>query len=157
MWGRLRRELELELAEMRDLLAVRAEIDTDGPDGSMRPVDTFATGALLHSFYNGVENLLKRIEVATAGTVPRGEHWHTELLALAGTETPSRPAVVSAVLMPQLRRYLEFRHAFQHVYAHRLVGARMLYLLRDLPEVARALETEIRDFLARLEAWSPPE
>ena len=156
MWDRLRRELDIELAELSDLLAVLPDLPP--ADRSARPTraGTLAVAAVLHSFYNGAENLLKRIHVATEGSAPIGERWHTQLLDRAAGDTGNRPRVLSDSLIARLDGYLRFRHAFRHLYAQHLNWGRMVDLLRDLPAVVEELDTEIRDFLGRLEVWSPP-
>lgn len=156
MWDRLRRELELELAELSDLLTTAAELPT--ADRSARPtrVEVMAAGAVLHSFYNGAENLLKRIHVATEGSPPTGERWHTNLLDRAAHDTAHRPRVLTDALIARLDAYLRFRHAFRHLYAQHLEWGRMVDLLRDLPSVVEALRAEVSDFLSRLEGWSTP-
>jgi len=156
VWGRLSRELALELAELSDLLATVAELPP--ADGSVRPsrVEILAAGAILHSFYNGAENLLRRIEIATHASVPRGEHWHTQLLDRAAHDTVYRPRVLSDSLHTRLDGYLRFRHAFRHLYAQHLDWGRMGELIGDLPAVLESLEVAIRDFLVRLDAWPAP-
>ena len=38
---------------------------------------------LLHNFYNGTENIIKRILIEKGVTIPQGSSWHKELLNLA--------------------------------------------------------------------------
>jgi hypothetical protein len=39
-----------------------------------------ALAAMLHSFYNGVENIFKRIAAECYDRPPQGQAWHRELL-----------------------------------------------------------------------------
>lgn len=132
--------------------------DLPSPEGPAQPtrVETMAAGALLHAFYNGIENLLKRIEVSTGGSLPAGDHWHSQLLDQSGDDTSSRPRVLAGSLIGRLDGYLRFRHAFRHLYAQQLEWRPMAVLLRDLPSVVDDVRAQIGDFLSRLDAWTAP-
>ena len=60
------------------------------------PRDTVVVlGSVLHSFYNGAENAVKRIILATDKKLPGGDSSHAALLKQASSETSSRPKVIS--------------------------------------------------------------
>ena len=46
----------------------------------MGDIELSALAAMLHSFYNGIENILKRIALELDDPMPGGESWHKELL-----------------------------------------------------------------------------
>ena len=54
-------------------------------------------GAFLHNFYNGIENVLKRIAEEIDQSVPSGSEWHRALLRrMAKGVEGLRPAVLKA-------------------------------------------------------------
>lgn len=82
-----------------------------------------ALGAVLHSFYSGVESIMKRI-ARDAGCLPRGE-------SLAG-----RPAVFDDPLYARLKPYLGFRHVFRTHYGFFIEWELMAPLVADYPTVS---------------------
>lgn len=63
MWPELREEVELELAMIREHLATFAPALERCRQRAPDPIETAALGAMLHGFYNGVENIFKRVTV----------------------------------------------------------------------------------------------
>lgn len=43
------------------------------------PIERSALAAMLHAFYTGVENILKRIALGINGRLPEGEFWHLDM------------------------------------------------------------------------------
>ena len=68
---------------------------------------------MLHSFYNGVENIFKRIALELDGQLPNSRTWHRDLLNAMARPGPSRRAVISEELRDHLNEYLNFRHVFR--------------------------------------------
>ena len=84
--------------------------------------------ALLHNFYNGVENILKQVCQAKAISIPAGASWHRNLLMTAGREN-----IISKNLVAELSGFLAFRHFFSHSYPLDLIPARMEPLVQKAP------------------------
>ena len=78
--------------------------------------DLNAIGSILHSFYNGLENIFKLIHKAADGKPLTSTTWHSELLYSMFEETKSRKAVLQKELTEPLKDYLGFRHVFRHSY-----------------------------------------
>jgi len=89
----------LELAQLERLLTdfapLRQKVKSTPPD----LVETAALAGLLHSFYNGIENIFKRIAVHLDQARPRGELWHRELLTGMAQPNAQRTAVISRELL----------------------------------------------------------
>jgi hypothetical protein len=61
---------------------------------------------LLHSFYDGLENIFARIARKIDGAIPTGKSWHQDLLAQMQRETANRKIiVVSAATAKDLQKY----------------------------------------------------
>jgi len=110
-----------------------------------------ALATVLHSFYNGVENILKRIAVALDGGAPSGVFWHSELVERMTALSPSRPSVLSSDLSESLQEYLDFRHVFRHAYTFELRWSKMRHLVLQCEDVLNRFESELDIFFAELE------
>lgn len=110
----------------------------DRPLSTLSALELAGVAALLHNFYNGVENVLKQVAQAQSFSVARGDSWHRDLLLdVAGRR------IISDGLVESLKQYLAFRHFFSHAYALNLFPERMEPLVRDAKSTFRRFEREI--------------
>jgi len=57
-------------------------------------IELSALAAMLHSLYNGVENIFKRTIVELGDPLPSGESWHKDLLnGMAGATGNRKPTI----------------------------------------------------------------
>ncbi len=97
--------------------------------------------ALIHSFYNGVENILKQAVLEKGKVLPRGETWHRDLVELAASE-----GIISKKVHEGLKQYLAFRHFFSHAYAFELDPERLVPLVEAAPLLFESLQNDIEKF-----------
>jgi hypothetical protein len=147
VWPELREEIELELAQLHQLLAqfkpLLERVRNTPPDD----VEIIALAGILHAFYTGVENICKRIAVHLDGGPPRGEFWHRELLNAMIHPGRSRPEVISTEMYRRLKDYLDFRHVFRQAYSFELQWDKMEPLVLNCEQVLLDLEAELQTFL----------
>lgn len=101
-------------------------------------VELMAASSLLHSFYNGIENILVVIAKECDGTVPHGVKWHKALL-LQMRENGKRGEILSGETIEKMNEYLLFRHS----YSFRLNWDDMKVLVIDLLKVWAAVKKDI--------------
>lgn len=147
MWDKLRKQVATELEQLGHLLETHQALLNRSSDTDPSAVELMALAAVLHSFYNGVENILKRIAIEIDGTMPTGEVWHRDLLDAAMRPSAARPQAVSAELGARLVEYLHFRHFFRHAYTFNLSWERMQALVSGCEATFRQLEAELQTFL----------
>jgi hypothetical protein len=109
-------------------------------------VEIAALGSVLHSFYNGLENIFSVIAKEVDTTLPQGFSWHKDLLIQISTQTPSRNAVISEAAKEKLVNYLGFRHFYRHSYSFFLDWNELKPLIVNLNSVW----IEIRESLAKI-------
>jgi hypothetical protein len=83
-------------------------------------VEMTALASVLHSFYNGVENIFLLIAKKADKNIPSGLKWHNELLRQMTVKTENRNEVIDESLFEILKEYLLFRHFIRHSYKWRL-------------------------------------
>ena len=161
-----------------ELLALKAEIESDLDDLAtvVREIremvaalpsqeepsrkDKAAFGAFVHSFYNGMENVLKRLAQEVDHSVPSGEGWHRALLRRMTIEVSGvRPAVLRPETAAALEPYLGFRHFFRHSYTFEIDWEKLRPLVGRVEGVFKEFKEDVGAFLAdqlhRAEAEKP--
>lgn len=93
---------------------------------------------ILHSFYNGIENILKQIVVGRGLVLPKGPAWHRDLLVLASEQQLFPDDVID-----DLKQYMAFRHYFAHAYVLDVDPQRMEPLVCKLPSLFRKIKTTL--------------
>lgn len=150
MWDELAEEIELELTQLRELFKSFCEPMTKTQTCDPEYIELVALAGFLHSFYSGVENILKRIVIRVDGRLPSREMWHKELLTWSATPTNHRSQILSTELATGLRGFLNFRHVFRQAYTFELSWAKMEPLIERANPTLTRFEAEIRDFLQKL-------
>lgn len=115
--------------------------------------DFFEIGSLamlLHSFYNGLENIFSRIARKIDKNLPDGKEWHKELLDLMTKRTEKRGHVVlSDRTHEELKEYLGFRHFSRHGYAFDLSRDLMKDLVLMSDDIKGRAIAEIKLFIGK--------
>ena len=138
------------MAEQREMIEAEIEQVTnlilELPDAKslnrLSRLELAGVAALVHNFYNGIENILKQTAISQSLNIPSGDSWHRDMLKLVCAE-----GIISESTSIELRRYLAFRHFFSHGYAFELDEKRLAPLVRDIPKVFTSLKSEISKFI----------
>jgi hypothetical protein len=138
----------LERAQLRRLLGEHRPLLERISRTPPSPVELCALATMLHCFYNGIENILKRAACELDQKVPEGPNWHSNLLDQMSQASGVRPALVSETLRNRLDEYLGFRHVFRHAYTFDLEWERMADLVLHAEQTLTQLEAELDRFLA---------
>jgi len=80
------------------------------------------------------------------GEVPKGQRWHTDLLAQMTTPLKEvRPKVISEKTKEDLKKLLAFRHLIRNIYTFQLDDELVLNLANKLSLISRKLVEELKD------------
>jgi hypothetical protein len=145
-------DINSELGKIENLLTryepLLLKIKSQEPDF----IEINALAMLLHSFYNGLENIFKRIAGKIDGQMPSGERSHVELLEqMAHPSNHRKDKLLSDETYKDLKKYLGFRHFSRHAYSFDLKRDLMKDLILRIDEIIKRSITEIRTFIEKLD------
>jgi len=120
-----------------DLLSV---VKTEGANYSTPELAAIAT--FIHNFYNGIENILKRIMSFKQVGIKDSPTWHKDLL-----KESSGMGVISSDLYNTLSIYLSFRHFFVHAYSFTLRWEELEPLVAGVGKTLEEFKSSIYDYI----------
>ena len=149
MWDKVAKQVAFERQHLHRLLRTSDTLVRKCATTPPEDVEVWALGGMLHSFYNGIENIFKRIADGLDGQLPSSEFWHRSLLDVMSKPGKERPAVISPVMVDRLDSYLDFRHFFRHSYTFSLRWDGMKDLVLECEPTLEMLEEELNRFFAK--------
>ena len=147
-------QVQYETEQIGRLFEVYADLLAHSKQETPNLVEIAALASVLHSFYNGLENIFLVIAKGLDGAAPTGSGWHRDLLARMAQATPKRSPVISPETGEALTGYMLFRHFYRHSYSFFLEWTKMRDLVTALEDVWKQTRQE---FLAFLESLGPKE
>ena len=152
MWGKLLEQVGIEFVQLEHWLETHCALAKKSLELHPEPVELSALAAMLHPFYNGAENILKRLAMEIEGGAPSGEFWHRDLLDVATKPGFPRPPVISAEWGERLGQYRCFRHLFRHACTFDLRWESRRSLGRDSESIFLRFKADIQAFFAVTES-----
>ena len=148
----LREEVAIELDAMElvveELLALQQDVVERG--ATVR--EKTAAAAFLAQFYNGLENILKRISRFHQVPLPTGETWHVELFQrFTPPSYPELPPLFDTTLATTLAPYRRFRHVAFHSYGFQLDWERMAAGIEQIEDVFTQIKRSLFTYLASID------
>jgi hypothetical protein len=110
-------------------------------------IEMSAAAMVLHSFYNGIENILVLIFKHYDGQLPNSNKWHMELLEKSFLADENRKQIFPIELQKSLEEYLRFRHFVRHSYGFQLEWERMEDLIKEMEIFWKTLKENINIFM----------
>jgi hypothetical protein len=135
--------LESEFSKIKKMLKLPAD--------KISYYDRGAVGYILHSFYNGCENIFRSIALFFENDLGP-QSWHKDLLKRMNLEIPGiRPQLVDDELYRLFDDFRGFRHKFRHLYSFELDWERECLVARKFPLTIKKFREQVNDFLKKLE------
>jgi hypothetical protein len=147
----LREEISIELENIIKTLEELSALqrDTEGREPTIR--EKTAAAAFLAQFYNGIENILKRISHYHAVPLPAGDTWHIELFKrFCDLPYPPLPSLFDSSLASDMAPYRKFRHVVHHGYGFQLEWERMVEGIDNVDHVYRRFKIKLEGYLNSL-------
>jgi hypothetical protein len=110
-------------------------------------VEKCGIALILHSFYNGIENILSLIIKNKDLVLPNGIKWHKELFVKAFEKTENRSQIFMEEARVGLNDYLQFRHFVRHSYGFQLKWEKMKNMFFDMDMIWKNIKMDINIFI----------
>lgn len=110
-------------------------------------IELAALGTVLHSFYNGIENIFIMIEKNYGMLNIESHSWHKDLLKMIQKETSCRKPVISSGTAGLLTEYMMFRHFFRHAYGFQLDWKKMNNIAENMNDLWIIIQRELNSFM----------
>ena len=110
--------------------------------------DMTILGSVLHSFYNGLENIFEIIAKNIDQSVPSGNKSHQELLHQMASENKYRSNILNEEVYMKLREYATFRHFYRHAYSFQLNWNKMEPLVNGVFEIWKQTKQSLEKFIS---------
>ncbi len=141
-------KIEYELSQIDELLGkvslLLNLVQVKDPDF----IELCAIGSILHSYYNGIENIMMLIVKNIDEQELSGDKWHKQLLYMMFEKTEKRNKVFEERLKPQLIEYQGFRHFFRHAYGHSIQWNKMKTLFLNIEENWNMVKKNLHEFVS---------
>ena len=149
----LKEEVGLELELMEVVIEELSALSKDVGPGEPTLRDKTAAGGFLAQFYNGVENILKRISHYHRIALPIGDTWHIELFKrfCSPSYTPL-PELFDETLAAELAPYRRFRHVVHHGYGSQLSWDHMVDGVKGAGTAFSHFKSRVKDYIETLKA-----
>lgn len=113
--------------------------------------DRGAIGYMLHSFYNGCENIFRAIARFFENDI-EPQNWHRNLLTRMKLEVAGyRPKVIDENLFRVLDDFRAFRHKFRYSYSYEIDWEKEKLVAIKLPGAMQRLQKQISEFLRTID------
>ncbi|MCL2411580.1 MAG: hypothetical protein FWC97_08060 [Treponema sp.] len=110
-------------------------------------IEISAASMVLHSFYNGIENILILIIKQYDGQLPNSNKWHMELLDKAFVSNEKRKQIFENALQETIEEYMKFRHFVRHAYGFQLEWDRMEDLMMGIYDFWKNIKDNLNNFM----------
>lgn len=143
-------QITFEIGQIDKLLASYSDLLGYAQNNQPNLVEITAMASVLHSFYNGLENIFLTVAKRIDHQTPGSAQWHRNLLTNMTEATLSRDPVLTFNLAHQLTDYLGFRHFYRHSYSFFLEWDELEKLIVPLEDVWKGAKAELDIFLQSL-------
>lgn len=111
--------------------------------------DMTILGSVLHSFYNGLENIFEIIAKNIDKELPTGNKSHQKLLQQIANKNDYRDELFNEQLYIKLKEYATFRHFYRHAYSFQLNWEKMKPLIDNIDYVWDEVKLSLNSFLGK--------
>ena len=130
---------ELVEAELENIEHIISELPPLDSLSNLSTLELAGVAALIHNFYNGIENIIKQAVLFRQQEIPQGSSWHRDLVNIAVDSK-----IITDSTATLLRQYLAFRHFFSHGYSFDIDPQRIRPLLAEIQITLEVVRDQIK-------------
>ena len=147
----LRQQINIELESMMIIVAELQSLYADVADREPTLREKTAAAGFLAQFYNGVENILKRISLYHDVPLPTGENWHVNLFKNFTIDGPDQlPNLFTEQTASLMAPYRRFRHVAFHSYGFQFNWRYMAEGVGQIGSVFNQFKESLHQYLMTL-------
>jgi hypothetical protein len=139
--------VEFEIQQIDLLLNKYHELIESSKNTEPDLIKLTALASVIHSFYNGIENIFLLILKNASESITSNAKWHRELLVAMTHKTSFREHVISEEISIRVAGYLAFRHFYRHSYSFHLDWDELQSLVSGVDDLWKDLKAELEQFL----------
>ena len=133
--------LDIDVSELKSIHSVVADNE---PSNTQKA----ATSQFISEFYNGTENILKRICKYKNVQIPSGGQSHTELFQLFSINTSQPlPVLFDELIIDDYRNIRKFRHYIIHGYAFQIEWNLIKNSIANIDSVYEHFKNNVKKFM----------
>ena len=110
-------------------------------------VEIAASAQILHSFYNGIENVVILILKGINEKIPNDNKWHKTLFEIIFGLNSKNAIILRNDIKEPLEKYMYFRHFIRHSYSSELKWNEMEILVKNIEGMWSSIKTDFELFI----------
>jgi len=149
--GELKEEISIELDFIESTVQELLSLNRDLADREPSVREKTAAAAFMAQFYNGIENILKRITRFKSVPLPKGDSWHIDLFKQF-CEPPydDLPALFDEHLALNMSAFRKFRHVVHHGYGFQIKWDHMQEGIAIIEDVFSNFRNNLSNYIKTL-------
>jgi hypothetical protein len=148
----LQEEVFIEFESMEIIVKEVISLRSKLIDREPTLIEKTALSSFLTQFYNGIENILKRVCKFYSIALPIGETWHIELFEkFCYPSAKPLPTLIDDSLKLNLISFRRFRHFVHHGYSFKIDWKKMKEGVEIIDLIFRQFKIVVTDYLKNLD------
>lgn len=135
-------KIKYEISEIDTLLEKSSTLISVCKSREPDFVETVAIGGILHSFYNGIENIFVLIAKSLGFDFKSSSQWHRNLVDFMFNQ----PNFLNADWRLQMTEYMGFRHFFRHTYGYTIKWDKCSHLFFDMTDFWTKIKMSLNNY-----------
>lgn len=141
-------QISIELKNIRNTIDELLLLINDIGDSEPNPWQKNAAALYCVQFYNGIENIFKRIIRNYSIQMPKSERSHSEIFEWFSTDKKNNlPKLITKDIRDYILAFMRIRHLVIHNYSTQYEWKRLKIAIIAMPNIFFSFSSNVDDFL----------